>query len=149
MELVSMLFRQAAPADVPALIEIRLAVDENILSEPNKVTPALCTDYLTQAGKGWVCEIDGQIVGFSIAAISDASIWALFIKPGFERRGIGTGLLDLAVRWLFESGAEHVYLTTGSDTRAARFYENPGWLKTGSTTEGEIAFRLTDPSVLR
>lgn len=143
-----MIFRQAVPADVPALIEIRLAVDENILSDPNKVTPAICTDYLTQAGKGWVCEIDGQVAGFSIAAISDASIWALFIRPGFEGRGIGNRLLDLAVRWLFENGAEHVHLTTGPDTRAARFYENRGWLKTGSTTKGEIAFRLTDPGGL-
>jgi GNAT superfamily N-acetyltransferase len=143
-----MIFRQAVPADVPALIEIRLSVDENTLSEPNKVTPAMCTDYLTQAGRGWVCEIDGQVAGFSIAAISDASIWALFIRPGFERRGIGTRLLDLAVRWLFENGAEYVNLTTGPDTRAARFYESRGWLKTGSATEGEIAFRLTDPSGL-
>lgn len=144
-----MTFREATTADIPSLIEIRLSVDENILSDPNRITAEIYDDYLTGRGKGWVCEVDGQIVGFSVASLADASIWALFVKPGNESMGIGQTLLDLAVRWLFESGADKIDLTTEPDTRAARFYERRGWTKCGTTPTGETRFRLTEPNALR
>ena len=79
-----MVFREANLEDIPALSEIRLSVTENVLSDPRKVTPEIIASYLTTIGKGWVCEIDGEVVGFSVASLEDASIWALFVKPGYE-----------------------------------------------------------------
>ena len=43
-----------------------------------------------------------------------------------------TQLLDLALDWLWENGAERVWLSTGPLTRASRFYEMRGWVCTGN-----------------
>jgi hypothetical protein len=37
-------------------------------------------EYINHRGRGWVCEIDGQVVGFAIADLVDNNIWALFIS---------------------------------------------------------------------
>ena len=137
-----MIFREAVIADIPFLVEVRLSVTENILSDPTKITNDMYVDHLTLTGKGWVCEVGGRVIGFSVASSSDASIWALFVRPGHENLGIGKTLLDLAVNWLFAQGVEHVDLTTEPNTQAARFYERRGWVKCGTTETGEIRFRL-------
>ena len=46
-------------------------------------------DYPIKYEKGWVCEIDGQIVGFSIVGLVQRNVWDLFVIPVFERKGIG------------------------------------------------------------
>ena len=102
------LFRRATSHDIPAMSAIRLAVRENVLSNPNRITAQMYEDYLDLLGRGWVAEIDGRVVGFSYANKTDASIWALFIAPEYEGRGLGKRLLDLATGWLFEQGAECV-----------------------------------------
>jgi GNAT superfamily N-acetyltransferase len=38
------------------------------------------------------------------------NIWALFVAPGFEGQGIGRGLLDVMVTWLFAQGRDPVWL---------------------------------------
>lgn len=137
-----MLFREATLEDIPALFEIRFSVKENVLSDRSKVTPEMCADYLTRSGKGWLCEIDGEAVGFSIASQKDASIWALFIKPEYEGRGIGKKLLKLATDWLFEMGASSISLSTGANTRADRVYESLGWKRGEIKPDGEVGYRL-------
>jgi len=47
---------------------------ENTLSNPNLVTDEDCADFITQRGKGWVCEIDNEIIGFSIVDLKDNNI---------------------------------------------------------------------------
>ena len=64
-----MVFREATLTDIPAITDIRMSVTENVLSDPGKVTPAICADYLCVTGKGWLCEVDGEVVGFSIASL--------------------------------------------------------------------------------
>lgn len=135
-------FRRAVAADIPDIMRIRLAVRENTLSDPALVTPAMCEDYLDTLGRGWVCEDDGVIVGFSYAARRDASIWALFVLPEHEGRGIGKRLLQLAVDWLFSLGHDEVVLGTSVDTRADRFYAAQGWTRGEMKDEVEVLFRL-------
>ncbi len=106
---------------------IRLAVRENVLSDPNRISQKMYEDYLDKLGRGWVAEIDGVIVGFSYANKTDASIWALFMSPEYEGRGLAKQLLNMAVGWLFEQGHEIVRLSTSSGTRADRFYAAQGW----------------------
>jgi GNAT superfamily N-acetyltransferase len=107
--------------------QIRLAVTENILRDPTRITVGMYEDYLERLGRGWVAESAGEIVAFCYADKIDASIWALFVRPGHEGRGLGKALLKLAADWLFEAGHERVHLTTGVDTRADRFYAAQGW----------------------
>ena len=139
-----MIFREASAKDIPALYEIRLSVTENVLSDPRKVTPEKYAAYLEGSGKGWLCEVNGDVVGFCIASLRDASIWALFVKPGYEGRGIGTRLLKLATGWLFELGASSISLSTEANTRADRLYKRQGWKRGEIRPDGEVCYRL-DP----
>ncbi|HTD05777.1 GNAT family N-acetyltransferase [Undibacterium sp.] len=137
-----MIFRQATEADVPVIMQIRLAVRENILSNPARITVQMCVDYLDQLGRGWVCEIDGRIVGFSYAAAEDSSIWALFVLPEFEGRGAGKVLLDLASDYLFSLGNRKVSLGTQANTRADAFYLSRGWERGGMLNDIEVGYVL-------
>ena len=120
-------FRQATAADIPAMSAIRLAVTENVLSDPSRVTLAMYQDYLEAVGRGWVAEIDGAILAFCYADRRQGSIWALFVDPAHEGRGLARPLLALAAGWLFALGHAAVTLTTGAGTRADRFYARRGW----------------------
>lgn len=135
-------YRIATLADIPAMMDIRLAVKENVLSNPARVPYQMYVDYLDFLGRGWVCERAGQIIAFSYAAKADSSIWALFVKPEFEGLGAGKKLLTLATDWLFSLGNESVNLSTTADTRADRFYSRQGWLRGAMKDELEVAYRL-------
>ena len=121
------IFRQATSTDIPAMSVIRLAVKENVLSNPGRVTVQMYEDYLEKDGRGWVAEQDGAIVAFSYADKNDGSIWALFVSPDHEGQGLAKALLKLAVDWLFDLGHGSVKLSTTRDTRADRFYAKQGW----------------------
>ncbi len=137
-----MIFREALLSDIPDIYDIRFSVRENVLADPSSVTPEMCAEYITEIGKGWVCEIDGEVVGFSIASLQDSSIWALFIRPALEGRQIGQRLLRLAVEWLFDNGATAIVLSTDPGTRADRFYGTQGWTRGEIKPNGEVSFRL-------
>jgi len=134
--------RQATLSDIPAMSSIRLSVTENTLSEPSRVTEKMYRDYLELLGRGWVADIDGVVVGFSYADKTDASIWALFISPDYEGRGIAKRLLQVAVDWLFALGHNSIHLSTSKDTRADRFYTGQGWTRS-VLNERDAGFRLT------
>ncbi|MGO4379202.1 GNAT family N-acetyltransferase [Pseudoduganella sp. RAF53_2] len=140
-------YRQANADDIPAMSAIRLMVRENVLRNPAAITPQMYLDYLSKLGRGWVGELDGRIVGFSYADRQDNSIWALFIHPDFEGRGIGTALLHLATGWLFAEGARRIALGTTPDTRADRFYKALGWVRGEMRNAGEVEFTLRCPSM--
>jgi GNAT superfamily N-acetyltransferase len=136
------LFRQANSSDIPAMSRIRLSVTENVLSEPGRITEAMYEDFLEKSGRGWVAESAGEIVAFCYADKENASIWALFVCPGHEGRGLGKSLLRQAVDWLFEIGHDRVHLSTGANTRADRFYAAQGWIRQ-PVSATEVAYSLT------
>lgn len=53
-------FREAKREDIPALSGVRRSVKENVLSDPRKVTREMYVASLGEAGKGWLCEIEGD-----------------------------------------------------------------------------------------
>lgn len=138
-----MIFREAGPADISQIQIVRHAVKENTLSDPLLVPDSAVEDYLTRRGKGWVCEMDNRIIGFAIADLQDNNIWALFIDPGFEKKGIGKKLHDDMLDWYFSCGKEYVWLGTSPNTRAEHFYRKAGWKETGIYGKGEIKFEMT------
>ncbi|MBZ2206142.1 GNAT family N-acetyltransferase [Massilia sp. R798] len=121
---------------------IRLAVHENRLRDPSRVTLEMYQDYLDALGRGWVCERDGVIAGFAYAERDAGSIWALFVDPKHEGAGIGKQLLALATGYLFEHGHAKVVLSTGPDTRADRFYTALGWRRSHREGDAEACFML-------
>lgn len=135
-------FRAAVTTDIAAMSVVRLAVRENRLSNPDRITPAMYADHLGPLGQSWVCEVDGKIVGFSAAALRDASIWALFVLPEYECRGIGKRLLALATEWLFAQGAPRIVLGTATSTRADAFYAKQGWRRGKMLDAIEVEFTL-------
>lgn len=139
------IFREARKEDIPAMSALRLSVRENALSDPSRITFAMYESYLGERGKTWLCEIAGEIAGFSTADARDASIWALFVSEKFEGKGVGTRLLRLAVDWLFENGAKSVSLSTAIDTRADKFYESAGWTRGAPTGVNEVIYTLKKP----
>lgn len=139
-----MTFREARITDIKQIQEVRNSVKENILSNPDLVTDADCAEYITQRGKGWVCEIDDRIVGFAIADLVDENIWALFIHPDFEKQGIGRKLHDTMLDWYFSTGKEYVWLGTQPHSRAETFYRTSGWRANGMQGKSEIKFEMTN-----
>lgn len=77
--------REATPNDIPTLARLRLSVRENVLSNPDLITQADYAEFLFKRGKGWVCEVNGEIAGFSIVDLVDKNVWALFVDPDFEK----------------------------------------------------------------
>jgi len=135
-------FREAIISDIPQIQIVRNSVKENVLSNPALVTDKDCEVYITQRGKGWVCESNKKIAGFSIADLKAHNIWALFVKPEYERMGIGKQLHQLMLDWYFSQTKEKVWLSTDPHSRAALFYRNAGWKETGVYGNGEIKFEM-------
>ncbi|XLZ72846.1 GNAT family N-acetyltransferase [Massilia sp. SR12] len=135
-------FRRATASDIPAMTAIRLGVRENTLSDPGRITQQMYEDYLERLGRGWICERDGVVIGFSYAAREDHSIWALFVAPGHEGLGAGKQLLLLAAEWLFACGALAVKLATAANTRADRFYQAQGWQRGAMKNAIEVGYLL-------
>ena len=132
--------------DLAPTMALRLAVRENVLSDPSKVTEAMVREAVTEHGRGWVWEEDGAVHGFSIA-IRDPEhggprIWALFVAPGAEGCGIGRALLQRAVDWLREHGAAEIVLSTDPGTRAETLYRRFGFRESARLPNGEVEMRL-------
>jgi GNAT superfamily N-acetyltransferase len=135
--------RIATSADIPAMHRVRMSVMENVLFDPSKVQSSDYERMIRVDGRGWACHVDGAIRGFSFADQNSRNIWALFVEPGFECRGIGRRLLNCAVMWLFDQGAESIWLTTQPGTRAEKFYRAAGWEFLRIEPSGEFHFSLT------
>lgn len=140
---MNMTFREAIKSDIPQIQIIRNSVTENTLSDPALVPDADVEDYLTGRGKGWVCETANKIVGFSIVSVVDKNVWALFIQPGFDKKGIGRRLHQEMMNWYFSKTNETIWLSTSPGTRAEQFYRDAGWIETGIYGKGEIRFEMT------
>ncbi|GAA4750602.1 GNAT family N-acetyltransferase [Flavisolibacter ginsenosidimutans] len=137
-----MQFREARADDIAQIQRVRHSVNENVLSDPALVPDSDVLDYITQRGKGWVCEDGERIVGFSIADVKGNNIWALFVEPEFERKGIGKKLHQLMLDWYFSQTDKTVWLSTAPRSRAERFYRKAGWTETGIYGKGEIKFEM-------
>ena len=137
---MSFALRPAQLGDWDEVQDLRLSVTENRLSDPSRVTRSMYHDYILDRGRGWVAEADGAILGFCIAAL-DGEVWALFVRPGCEGRGVGLALMRACVDWLTEQGVGEAVLETGAGTRAEAFYRRFGWIEAGRSRH-DITFKL-------
>lgn len=138
-----MTIREAVVDDIIQIQFIRNSVKENVLSNPGLVTDEDCEEYITVRGKGWVCEIENQIVGFAIVDLIENNIWALFLDPGYERKGIGQLLHNTMLDWYFMQTEDKVWLSTAFNTRAEKFYKKAGWMDAGMHGTKEVKFEMT------
>jgi GNAT superfamily N-acetyltransferase len=133
------IIRKATRADQPRVHAIRMAVTENVLSDPSKVTEAE-VDWYRDNAIFLVAEVDGDVGGFTCANHQTGLIWALFMDKAHEGRGIGRALLDGALAGLVAAGHRQAWLSTEAGTRAERFYRAHGWRDMGRELDGQIVF---------
>ncbi|MBP6431908.1 MAG: GNAT family N-acetyltransferase [Ferruginibacter sp.] len=138
-----MIFIEATIKDIPQMQIVRNAVKENVLSNPDLVKDIDYIDYITTRGKGWICNVENTIVGFAICDLVEDNIWALFVHPNFDKRGIGKALHKLMMDWYFAQGKQMCWLSTAPNSRAEQFYKMQGWVAVGNYGKGEIKFEIT------
>jgi GNAT superfamily N-acetyltransferase len=131
--------RVARRADVPGIQRVRHAVRENRLTS-RMIGDGEVVEYLERRGRGWVVEVEGEVVAFAIGDAETGNIWALFVDPAHERQGHGRRLHDAMVAWLWSRGLARLFLSTQPGTRAQGFYERAGWRSCGLLPSGEMAF---------
>ena len=138
-----MIFREAKLSDINEITSVRFSVRENVLNTPGLVTADDYKKYLTVDGKGWVCETAEAIAGFAVIGLVQHHIWALFVRPEQEHKGIGKKLHNIMLDWYFSQTKEKVWLATAPDTRAEMFYTKSGWSAVGMVNKGEVKFEMT------
>ena len=138
------MLRQAVIADIAGMHHVRVAVRENSLSSPDRITEADYISVIDGLGRGWVVESHGAIVGFAFG-LRSGNIWALFMHPDHENCGHGKSLHSTMVNWLWSLGLTRLWLTTDPGTRAERFYLSQGWQLCDITDSGERRFELNGP----
>ena len=135
-------FRQAIPEDIPQIQIVRNSVKENQLSNPNLIPDELVKEFITKRGKGFVCEIDDKIVGFSIVNFVENNVWALFLLPDFEGKRIGKKLHQLMLDEYFSKTKETIWLSTEANSRAEIIYKKQGW-KNAGFHGNEVKFEMS------
>lgn len=89
-----------------------------------------------------VATVEGEIVGFAMAKVAEGYVFACFVRPEFEGRGIGGHLMLQIEIDLKNSGLTSAWLSTGpgEDLRAVGFYLHLGWKRNGYLDDGQIRF---------
>lgn len=133
--------RLAEAADTPGIFHVRTSVRENALTRAQMaemgITETSVSQMILDAPCAWVALAQGGIVGFSIADLAEGSLFAAFVSPSHEGKGIGRRLVQAAEEALFQRHAT-AWLETGGTTRAAGFYRRLGWGSERDIGEGDI-----------
>ena len=89
--------RVANVGDIDTIFDIRTRVRENHLSREQLadigVTPDAIREVIALAPCIWIAEVDGIPVGFSMANLEDACVFAAFVLPDYEGLGLGRLLM--------------------------------------------------------
>lgn len=135
--------RLARETDINAIFDIRTRVQENHLSRDQLaemgITPHAIQQAILEAPCAWVAEVDGVPVGFSMADVEDGCVFAAFVLPEFEGRGLGRSLMGKAEAFLFQYH-QTIWLETAEATRASGFYRTLGWQPVENLPEGDVRF---------
>jgi GNAT superfamily N-acetyltransferase len=137
-----MFFREAKNKDITKIHAARISVAAHTSADFHLVGPDDYLPLLEGQGKGWVCEVDGDILGFALVDARQARVGALFVRPGQDSTFIGRMLHDMMTSWCFARGLPRLSLTTAPGTRAGQFYRKAGWVKTHQAPDGATTYAL-------
>lgn len=155
MSVVEPLIRPAEVADIPVLVELRLAMfrsmgrdDPETLDQLAGFTEAYLRAHLPDGSyRGWVVEIDGQIAATGGLVIRQAPptyhnfsgregyVMSMYTRPQFRHRGLATALLNAICDALRGEGVGQVTLRASHEGR-------PLYEKLGFTPTPEMKLKL-------
>lgn len=133
--------RQARPSDVDAIFVVRTSVVDNHLSREEMrqigITEDIVTDMIAHNLCAWVAVDNEVIVGFSMILPDEGCLFAAFVLPDYENKGIGSELVVCAEQELFKHH-EIVWLETAKNSRAVKFYKHLGWGNETDIDDGDV-----------
>lgn len=145
--------RIAGDADVETLFDIRTSVRENHQSRTELaaigVTPESIRGMLAGSARAWLVDVHDRPTAFAMADAALGTLFALFVRPDYEGRGVGRPLLATAEGWLFDTGWAEIWLLTGTAPalRAHRLYTPAGWRLVGAEEDGQVRYeKQREPS---
>ena len=133
--------RLALSSDIEDIFDVRTSVKENYLSREEMelmgITESRVSDMIEKSRCAWVAVDDGKVIGFSMIILDEGSLFAAFVLPEYEGRGVGRSLVELAEQELFKHH-EVAWLETDKNSRAAEFYRRLGWVEKENVSESDI-----------
>ncbi|MEJ4043735.1 GNAT family N-acetyltransferase [Erwinia sp. SLM-02] len=133
--------RIAQPDDVESIFDVRTSVTENHLSREEMqligINESIVADMVQQNRCAWVATLNDKVIGFSMILPDEGCLFAAFVLPEYEGRGVGRSLVELAEHELFKHH-EKIWLETDKNSRAAQFYMQLGWGKTKNLNGSDI-----------
>jgi ribosomal protein S18 acetylase RimI-like enzyme len=101
----------------------------------------------------FVAEVDGVVAGTVSGSEGEstgvAAMTAMWVDPGFRRRGVGDALVKHVVEWASVAGYAHMALWVAEvNVAAQRLYESNGFVRTGAVQDlrpGELELEMSRP----
>ena len=126
---------------------VRLSVHENTITPDRLAELGITLESIREQMQGahryWCAVEDTRILGFATGDTDSGTIFALFVRPEHEGRGIGTQLMAATVETLHAAGHQRLTLTTDPGSRAYAFYHRQGWREVGRTDQGQARLEHT------
>ncbi|RWU23076.1 GNAT family N-acetyltransferase [Pseudomonas alkylphenolica] len=137
--------RLASPSDIELLFDIRTSVTQNHLSREQLhemgITADALRDAMHKAPCAWIAEWQQEAAGFVMVDHDEGELFALFVRPQHEGKGIGQLLLHQAEAALFQRHEVIYLITDGDETiRANGFYRRLGWTVSGAVDARDVRF---------
>jgi GNAT superfamily N-acetyltransferase len=131
--------RRATSTDAAECVRMRGLTRENAVSEERLRSAGITAetwakDIESGALPGFVCRIDGRLVGYCFGASGSGEVVVLALLPDYEAQGLGRRLLGLVTAQLRDAGHRRLFLGCSPDprTRSYGFYRHLGWRSTGT-----------------
>lgn len=106
------------------------------------ITEGSIAEMIAASPCAWVAVLDAEVVGFSMIDVEDACLFAAFLLPAHEGKGIGSQLVTVAENELFKHHSD-IWLETDRDSRAASFYRHLGWRYECPAKGNQVRLRKT------
>ncbi|WP_261368899.1 GNAT family N-acetyltransferase, partial [Yersinia rohdei] len=100
VRLMSINVRTAQLSDIDGMFDVRTSVIENHLSREEMrqlgITESVVADMIEKNHCAWVATENDKIIGFTMILPDEGCLFAAFVLPEYEGRGVGRRLVVLA-----------------------------------------------------
>jgi GNAT superfamily N-acetyltransferase len=149
--------RPLLPEDVAPLVEVQHATFDDLARRvgdpPFELTPETRERLGARIGhlqrtdpdSAWAAEVDGELVGCSLALVRDG-MWflsLLAVKPGYQGKGIGRELLDASLT----TATDRSWILSTVEPAAVRRYQRAGFALHPTYTAKGVPDRAEIPAV--